>query len=37
MDDRLGVAAIISDINSGAAKWFEAGQRFHMTKDDVAT
>lgn len=25
----LGVAAVISDINSGAAKWLEAEQRFH--------
>lgn len=31
----LGVAAVISDINSGAAKWLEAGRRSRMTMDDV--
>lgn len=35
----LKVTAVSSDINSGAAKWLEAGQWFlhgHMTLGDVA-
>lgn len=33
----LRAAAVIPDINSGAAKWLDAGQWFWITEDDVAS